>query len=124
MRKVIYSGIFFDSLPQSIKADFKNTPQFLHITDIFRPSEEELKDELLGKKITVELLGIGNNNRNQALLTKDDVLRYRHITISWADGSTPKESKHIKEWNMFEKPIIITGTYGYYNGKGITFKSD
>lgn len=121
MSKVIYSGIFFDSLPENIKADFKNTPKFIHITDVFRPSKEQLKDELLGKKINVELLGIGNNSRNQALLTKDDILGYRHITISWANGSTPKESKHIKTWDMFKEPIIITGTYGYYNGKGIIF---
>ena len=122
MSKVIYSGIFFDTLPENIKSDFKNTPKFIHITDKFRPSKDELKDNLLGEKINVEILGIGNNNRNQALLTKDDVLGYRHITVSWKDGSTPKESKHIKEWTMFETPVNITGTYGYYNGRGITFK--
>lgn len=122
MSKVIYSGIFFDSLPEDIKADFNNTPRFIHITDKFRPSKDELKNNILGEKINVEILGIGNNNRNQALLTRDDVLGYGHITVSWKDGSTPKESKHINQWNMFEKPLTLTGTYGYYNGKGITFK--
>ena len=121
MSKIIYSGIFFDSLPENIKPDFKNTPQLIHITDVFRPSNEQLKDNLLGKKINVQLLGIGNNNRSQALLTKDNILGYRHITISWNKNSTPKESKYIKTWDMFKEPIIITGTYGYYNGKGIIF---
>lgn len=120
--KIIYSGIFFDSLPENIKADFNNTPKFIHITDKFKPSKEELKDSLLGQNINVEILGIGNNNRNQALLTRNDILGYGHITVSWIDGSTPKESKNIKEWTMFENPISITGIYGYYNGKGITVK--
>lgn len=120
--KIIYFGIFFDSLPENIKTDFNNTPKFIHITDKFRPSKEQLNNNLLGQKITVEILGIGNNNRNQALLTKNAILGYGHITVSWKDGSTPKESKNIKEWTMFERPINIVGTYGYYNGKGITLK--
>lgn len=119
MSKIIYSGIFFNDLPQNIKADFNNTPRFIYITDKFRPSKEELRQDLLGKKIDVEILGIENNNKNQALLTKDDILGYRHITVSWKDNSTPKESNNIKTWNMFETPIKITGTYGYYNGTGI-----
>lgn len=96
MSKIIYSGIFFNDLPQNIKADFNNTPRFIYITDKFRPSKEELRQDLLGKKIDVEILGIENNNKNQALLTKDDILGYRHITVSWKDNSTPKESNNIK----------------------------
>lgn len=119
MYKVIYCGIFFDNIPTNIKADFPNTPKYYHITDTFRPAEKELKASLLGKKIKVEILGIGNNKRNQALLTKDNFLGYRHITVSWINGSTPKESKNINNWTMFEKPIVIYGTYGYFTGKGI-----
>ena len=92
------------------------------MTDKFRPTKEEVKKDLLGKEIKIEILVIGNNNRNQALLTRDEVLWYRHITVSWKDGSTPKESKLINEWTRFEEPIVIYGTYGYFNGRGISFE--
>lgn len=119
--KIIYTGIFIEKLPNNIVPAFSNTPKLLHITDKFRPAKNELRHELLGKEVKIEILGIGNNNRNQALLTKDEILGYGHITVSWVDGSTPKESKMIKEWVKFQEPIVIYGTYGYFNGKGISF---
>lgn len=120
--KVIYTGIFIDKLPDNIVPVFSNTPKLLHITDKFKPAKGELRDDLLGKEVKIEILGIGNNNRNQALLTKDEVLGYRHITVSWKDGATPKESKLIDEWVRFEEPIVVYGTYGYFNGRGISYK--
>ena len=122
MKKIIYTGIFIDKLPDGITADYNNIPALLHITDKFKPLEKDLRTELLGKRVRIEILGIGNNNRNQVLLTRDDILGYKHITVSYKDDSTPKESKNITKWDKFKEPIIIYGTYGYFNGKGVCYK--
>lgn len=135
MKKVIYYGVFFDEkeseklyLVEENSLDKK--AKDLHVTFRYFPFPNERINDVVGKEITLKVIGYGNNGRNSAVLVEIPESfkryyrhRYRdngentpivpHITLSLSNDSTPKESR-LLDFNVLEKPIAVTGKFGYY----------
>ena len=134
-----YEGLFFEdedlekilSLEET-KLDSVN--DVIHCTFKYKPKQDEIFDELVGKYFDVDLLGYGCDDKNSGFLIafqdelKDYYINYdkdgnfisSHITTSIKNGEDPLNTKDIP-FNFYEKPIHIKGRFGYYikdeNGK-------
>lgn len=141
-----YEGLFFDKEDlekilslEEIKLDTIN--DVIHCTFKYKPKDEEIFDELVGKYYDVDLLGYGCNEKNSGFLIEfqDEIKKYYinydekgkyitpHITTSIKEGEEPINTKDIA-FNYYENPVRIKGRFGYYikdeNGKAyVSYKT-
>ena len=130
---IAYEGLFFDGevadlirflepihLPKSIDK--------LHCTFKYRPSDEELFEDIVGDEIEIVIVGYGcdGNNSGFQVVLPDEVLDYYlncdkydpskitvpHITVSIAPDAKAVWTKNL-EFKTLDKPITIKGRFGY-----------
>ena len=138
--KTIYTGLFVDpqalysQAPATLKRRIKNP----HVTTSFHPEARQLKVNQIGSRAKIIAIGYGNDGRVEGLLVRveadDPDLQQAcdereaevplHITLSCADGASPKETGYL-EFHKLEEPIELTGTYGLFiQGKVVTDKTE
>ncbi len=132
--KVIYTGLFVNNqqeLLDKIPATFEKTYAH-HLTLKFRP--ENGTDGLeIGKQHSLKITGqvIDEEIGIQACLIEDADSNNKnpHITISSKEGVSPVKSndailKAIEQKSviMFDEPIEIITTEGYFNGQTVILK--
>lgn len=107
--KPIYYGIFLDEehskllqwWKSNINYTFLNKIFAHHMTVKFKPSIEDviLYNTMLGRKITMKIVGFNANDKGQAVLVKPQGLTssniHPHITISCAENITPVYSNEL-----------------------------
>lgn len=135
MRKIIYYGVFFDEeeskkLYKLDKKPLEKIAKDLHVTFRYFPFPNERINDVVGKEISLKVIGYGNNEKNSALLVEvpsefKKYYRHRfkkdgnvifivpHITLSLSNDSTPKESRDLN-FARLNNPITITGRFGYF----------
>ena len=139
-----YEGIFFDKKTVDIIKKMEEHPlpisnDEMHCTFKYKPSKSEIFDELVGQEISVIITGYGCDGKNSGFEVmlppevtpyyinydedKPGRLKPPHITVAYAEGSTPAHTKDL-EFINFSRPIVITGRFGYWikeNGKGFIY---
>ncbi len=137
-KKIIYWGVFFSPEEESAlvreaakcgNALTKDVPN-KHITLAFKPESIPAWVKW-GTKVTVEIIGYGNNGRNEGFLVSfrpaweslseiKDYVRNKvpaaHITLSLSEGAAAVDTAKL-EYTLLDKPFVIEGTLGYFNGK-------
>jgi len=127
--KIIYTGFFVDDRDGLLKQfPPKHSKVYAHhSTNRFRP--KDTRDLELGKKSNIKIVGRAHDERGDALLVENikSENKYPHITVSCAEGIPPHYSKEMLERavqngaiEMFETPILVAVTEGYYNSDGQT----
>ena len=125
--QILYEGIFFDDKNSNIIRSLdinklNNKINNLHLTFKFTPKEDELFNELLRKKYTIEIIGYGNDGNNAGVQVKlpDELIEYYinndytpHITTSISDNSKAINTHKLK-FIKLDKPIKVEGTFAYY----------
>ena len=129
-----YEGIFFEGetvdLLRSLetnKLDVVNDE--MHCTFKYRPNNEEIFNELVGKSFDVYVIGYGNDGMNsgfEILLPEElkkyyinydeqnpNILKVPHITASLKEGAKASNTKNLK-FKKLSKPIKITGKFGFW----------
>lgn len=119
MKKIIYYfGVFFDPEDLPIKGKLKNVICNPHITFEFLP--EQVPSNLLGEKVTVTVIGYGNDGQNEGLTVKlphyvEDYYKNNatpHITLSIAEGAKAVNTKNLVFTEI--RPVTITGQFGIF----------
>lgn len=132
-RGVIYEGLFFDrdnteilrKLERGRLAKSIGRP---HCTFCFRPSAEDIPEEIAGYEFTVKIVGVGANQNNSGLLVElpDSLKKYYknvdiegktvppHITMSTSIYGKPVNTRFLK----FEpiEPVEVRGKFGFFMG--------
>lgn len=132
--KVIYTGIFFSGEHAKKLREREPSPlemrTNLHITFAFKPSDAQLfPKELLGKKVPVQVVGYGNDDKNAGFCVElpAEVTPYyhksaqTHITTSLAMDAKPIDSGKLT-FEPLQRPFAVTGRIGYFTDQGIKFK--
>lgn len=136
---VRYMGIFFEGkqaeLIKSLQpTKLDNTNDELHCTFKYKPTDEELIEELVGQEVEVYLIGYGCDGKNSGFLVTFDesynsyyinyhedktdkngnpLLKPKHITVSLADGASATDTKDLNFVKLSE-PILVIGKFGYW----------
>ncbi len=78
---------------------------------------------LIGKKVVLEIIGVGVSDKAVAVLVRNLVSdnQTKHITLATAPGVKPVESNNITDWYYHYTPVYVTGTYGYFANGQINF---
>lgn len=124
MSKYIYIAIFVDAEEVYNKAEgsrLEKLIRFPHVTLKFKP--ESVNESLFGEKVTVKIIGYGNNGDNEGwkvdLYTENlelrkmiDNVEVPHITLSTSLQGKPVDTKNLQ----FEEcnGIILHGIFGGY----------
>ena len=124
--KTFYAGLFVnrEELYQKAPAHLEHTVEKPHVTTKFAPETIDLHLDQLGSGAKITAIGYGNNGKNEGLLVKVeaddpiiqaavDKLRNPHITLSYSEGSHPKDTVDLdftplKEEDQFEIPGIYS----------------
>ena len=129
---VLYFGMFFDKSASKIiyeneKVHLENLPNNFHCTFEFAPKEYNLLNEVIGKEVSVTLVGYACNGKNSGFeieipenikmyfknFDNTGKLKIPHITTSIS-----KEGKAVDTANLYfeelDEPIIIKGKFGYF----------
>ncbi len=127
-----YEGLFFEgedlekilSLEET-KLDIIN--DLIHCTFKYKPTNDEIFDEIVGKYFDVDIIGYGCNGKNSGfiILIEEILKKYYlntdsegkhiepHITTSIKEGEDPLNTKDMV-FNLYKSPIRIKGRFGYY----------
>ena len=135
MKEIKATGVFFDDANlNEIKSKvselpfgrFGYEPKPLYIPVIKHPGLNEVNEELLGEKVTVQVVGYGRNYGIEAFLVRfypienvaiDKIVRETFISnkpailISASPRKTKISTNELNFWPI-EKPFIIDGYYG------------
>ena len=117
--RVIYSGIFLSS--ESTKEIQKRFPayhsnvKYDHITLSYEPTGREVKKLNIGQYINIKVIGYYQDEKIDALLVETN-FGIGHITMSVANGVSPKEAKDILQdkYQILDNVINLTGIIGLY----------
>lgn len=133
---LIYEGIFFEEdmvelihsleIEKLAKVDDEN---YLHCTFKYRPKNDEIFNDIVGRTFEVYLIGYANDGQNSGfeLLFPDElkdyyinydeqnptVLKTPHITASLAEGAKAVNTKKLN-FKPLEKPVKLVGRFGYW----------
>ena len=136
---VRYMGIFFEGeqaeLIKSLQpTKLERTNGEIHCTFKYKPSNEELIEDLVGQEVEVYLIGYGCDGKNSGFEVafdesydpyyinyhedkKDEnglpLLKPKHITASLADGAVAAHTKDL-DFVRLAEPILVTGRFGYW----------
>ena len=131
---VNYEGIFFEGNTVELIHSLEETRlpivnDEIHCTFKYKPSEEEIFDEIVGKEVEVTLIGYACDGKNSGFSLKlpDDIVGYYinydeedktrlkvpHITASLAEGAKASKTKDLP-FKALDKPIKIKGRFGYW----------
>ena len=132
MEQIKYLAAFFDE-EESVKIRKINSDRRLekeitnlHVTFKYKP--DYIDTRLLGTEIDFDIIGYGNNGKNEAVLLKacqiSDNLKelyneitIPHITLSRSLDSRSVYSKDL-EFQPLDNPIRVTGTLGVVTDDG------
>lgn len=131
-RKAIYSAIFLTPQSKDALADWwiqskgELLPkQFMHhMTLKFKPSPEEVLSLPLGKDVKLQIIGIGSDEKGQAVAVSSEPQSNNpipHITVA-TDGTSPVYSNELLSAGIIPidlefPPPVLTGTVGFFDGK-------
>lgn len=129
---VDYEGIFFDDeevkkIQKYESHRLKNIHEKIHCTFVYRPSNDELYDELLNKEIDVYLISYGYSKNNSGFeieidskymkyynnLDSNNNIKKPHITASISDNGKSKNTDKLN-FVPLEKKVKIKGKFGYW----------
>ena len=123
---VKYEGLFFEDkdveLIHSLEEGRLDTiNDEIHCTFKYRPSDEEIFNDIVGKSYEIELIGYGSNGMNSGFLVKlpEELNNYYlsdarpHITASLADGAKGNDTKDLN-FKRLDKTYKINGRFGYW----------
>lgn len=132
-RKAIYSGVFLSPESKEALADWwpgELLPKTFmhHMTLKFKPSPEEVLSLPLGKDVKLQIVGIGSDEKGQAVAVSTELPvdnPIPHITVA-TDGTSPVYSNELlaagaAPVDMENPPPVLTGTVGIFDGKGPKF---
>lgn len=129
-----YEGIFFEKdmidIIHSLEKDkLAIINDEIHCTFKYKPTENEIFNEIVGRTFEIYLIGYGNDGKNsgfQILLPKElkkyyinydeenpTILKIPHITASLAEGAKASNTKNLI-FKPLEKPIKLIGKFGYW----------
>ena len=135
---VIYEGIFFDKeaidLIHSLEKEPLSKPcDEIHCTFKFRPTKEEVFNDIVGKEIEVTLIGYASDGKNSGfkLQLPEDIQKYYinydekdhtklktpHITASLEEGAIPMNTKDL-DFKPLSKQYKIKGKFGFWISLG------
>ena len=127
-----YEGIFLDE--KSIKliqvieeCKLELTNDILHCTFKYKPSKDEIFNDIVGKEFELYLVGYGNDGMNSGFevvlpyelkeyyLNYDEngTLKTPHITTSLAKGAKAVNTANL-EFKKLNNPVKVTGKFGYW----------
>lgn len=127
-----YEGIFFDD--EEVKKIQKyelnnlgNIHEKVHCTFVYKPTNDQIYDELVNKEISIYLIsyGSGKNNSGFEVEIPEEYMKYYnnydihgnyvkpHLTSSISDNGKSKDTHKLKFSPLKEK-IKITGKFGYW----------
>ncbi len=130
---VSYHGIFFDEESVEIihsleVGQLERVNDEIHCTFKYRPSDDEIFDEVVGKEVEVYLCGYANDGNNSGFQIElsDDMIEYYinyheedptrlkvpHITASLKDGAKASKTKDL-DFKPIDK-VLIRGRFGYW----------
>ena len=137
---VTYEGIFFEGDAAELirflePVHLKRPIDKLHCTFKYRPSDNEVFDDIVGTEAEITIVGYGcdNNNSGFEITFPDELLPYYlncdksdpskvtipHITVSLAEDAKAVNTKNLK-FEKLSTPIVVKGRLGYCvrdNGK-------
>ncbi len=128
MSNIVYTALFVDN-PKKLMQEFPavhSNAYYHHSTIQFRP--KTLDGIELGRKHQLLIKGRITTDSVDALLVDNpkSTNKYPHITLSTADGVSPAKSndafeRHPNLIQMFDKPITIETTEGFFDGNNARF---
>lgn len=131
---VVYEGIFFDEENVKKLLEYEKEPlekviDYIHITFKFKPSYEEIFNDIVGKFFEIKIIGYACDGKNSGFEIEipHDLKKYYihheyknrnipiipHITTSISLDSKPVNTKNL-EFIPLEKPVMIKGRFGYW----------
>ncbi len=131
---VKYEGIFFDKFIEELilateRIHLGDINDILHMTFKYKPSEDEIFDEIVGNFYEIELIGYGCDGENSGFevslpneLKKyyinfdeenKDKLKTPHITTSLSKDAVPMNTKNLKFVSL-KQSIKVKGRFGYW----------
>lgn len=136
---VRYMGIFFEGEQAEIIKSLQptkldRTNDEIHCTFKYKPTDEELIEDIVGQEVDVYLIGYGCNGKNSGFevafdeafdpyyinyfANKNDedgnpLLKPKHITASLAEGAVAAETADL-DFVKLSEPIMVTGRFGYW----------
>ncbi len=134
MPQYVYEGIFVEEeqLYSKLKGIIPNNRlehvvKALHVTCHYRPKISH--QEFYGSKVRLKILGYGNNGLNEGIRVEIDSQNPQfksknevpHITLSYADTSSPKATIGVEFTDIEE--VTITGVFGGYMEDGTILTS-
>ena len=127
-----YEGLFFEGKDLEVIRSLESKPldninDEIHCTFKYHPLEDEVFNELVGKKFEIYIIGYGNDGKNSGFEIKlpkelekyyinfdnEGNLKIPHITASLADGAKASNTKNLK-FERFSTPVKVTGTFGFW----------
>lgn len=129
-----YEGIFFsdevEKFIYSIDTNKLNeVNDKLHCTFKYNPLDDEIFNDIVGKKFTLYLIGYGNDGMNSGfeVMFPDELKKYYinyneespfelkipHITVSFSNDSEATGTSNL-DFKLLAKPIKIEGKFGYW----------
>ena len=129
---LIYEGLFFDGeeankINELEPIHLSKQKDLFHTTFKFKPSIEEIFDEIVGKEFEVIITGYGCDGKNSGFRIelpdeliayytnkdKDNNLVIPHITVSLSDDGKAKDTSKL-QFKDLQKPFKIKGRFGYW----------
>lgn len=122
-----YEGLFFDNATEDYIHSLEENKlecvnDKIHCTFKYKPTNEEIFNDIVGHKFVIELIGYGNDGKNSGFSVKlpNKLKKYYlakdvipHITASISNNAKAINTRYLK-FKKFEKPYKITGTFGYW----------
>lgn len=124
MRKIIYIALFLDKQLDGCLSK-KTTNQ--HVTLAFRPQEDFLREDLLGKSFPVKLVGYACSLENEGYrVTIPEELESSqqvplHITVSTSEFGKPVNTGYLKFEPIGSQSRTVMARYGYFDGNQVRF---
>ncbi len=130
---IVYQRVFFDGKDEKLirtleKEQLTMKVRNLHCTFNYRPSDNDVFDDIVGEEIELMLVGYGCDGNNSGFEVKipEEMLEYYknyygdeivtpHITTSIAKVENAFDTKDL-DFEPFPEPYIIKGKYGYFIG--------
>ena len=130
---VSYEGLFFDDEYEKLIFSLEGkhlgiVNDKLHCTFKYRPTEDEIFNDIAGEDFELCIVGYGNDGQNSAFKVilplelqkyyinyddEDGTLKVPHITVSLSEGAKAKDSKDLS-FKDLKKPVKIKGRFGYF----------
>ena len=125
---ILYEGIFFEEtdLYSSEKIHLLRKIAFPHCTFKYRPLEEQIFDDLVGKEIDILVVGYGCDGQKSGFeiiipeelhdyyinYDNNNNLKIPHITTSLNYNAKPVNTYKLS-FTKLDKPFLIKGHFGY-----------